>query len=364
MDRHDAPPWSKRLFGWLERLLQLRYLRELSDEERRQLREHAAFIHRTLVDRRPPRLAIAGACGVSISTLLETIAGELPIESPDVKEYLGRGRWYDYDVRGDTLEILDLRVREDGTPSLQALERREPDTILFCWDPDEPEGDIERLEEIARVARNYAGQTPSLMALVEPHASPGPEAERQLRERLRDSSLPHLPLFVARRDDVRDLVAELVESTPMEARFQFAQIVGASEPKRRIARLIVQSSAGLAAAFATLPLPLADIVPITTTQLFMIAAIGHLGGRQFGLRTVGEFLVAAGVNVGAGYALREVARALVQFLPFAGSTISSGIATGATLALGNAAIAYFVDDEEPAPDLDVADVDANSLETA
>ncbi len=364
MSREPSKHWSSHLITLLDQVLQFRYLRQLSEDEREELREHADFVHRTIADQRAPRVAVMGSDDVPIAELLETVTRGRPLETPEVKEYLGRGRWYDYKVRDDALKVLDLRAHDDGTPALQALERDEPDTVLLGWSPSDGDEALERLEHVIRTSHNKTGHAPSLVALIEEDSEQSSdrrrETKRQLRDYLRDASLPHVPLFVARRDNPRDLTAELVESTPMEARFQFAQIVGSPEPKRRLARMVIQSSAGLAAAFATLPLPVADIVPITTIQVVMIAAIGHLSGRGFHLRSVGEFLVAAGVNVGAGYALREIARALVQLVPFAGSAISSGIATGATIALGNAAVSYFIDGETPDPDLERDNLDATS----
>jgi uncharacterized protein (DUF697 family) len=170
------------------------------------------------------------------------------------------------------------------------------------------------------------------------------DAERIVRERLGDSSIPNRSTSIVRFNQPWELVDEIVEAVPMEARLKMARLVGSSETKKRMAKDIIRSSAGLAAAIATLPLPVADIIPITSIQLSMVASVAYLSGKPFALRTVGEFLGAAGVNVGAGFALREAARILVQFIPFAGAAISSGIATAATFGIGNAAVSYFIED--------------------
>jgi len=63
-------------------------------------------------------------------------------------------------------------------------------------------------------------------------------------------------------------------------------------------------------------------------------------------QTALEFLFALGINVGAGFALREAARALAKFVvPGGGLVISAGIAFAATWGIGEAAIAYFIDNK-------------------
>jgi len=50
-----------------------------------------------------------------------------------------------------------------------------------------------------------------------------------------------------------------------------------------------------------------------------------------------------GANVGIGFALREAARAVVKLMPVAGNLVSAAVAFAGTLAIGEAAIAYFID---------------------
>jgi uncharacterized protein (DUF697 family) len=73
-------------------------------------------------------------------------------------------------------------------------------------------------------------------------------------------------------------------------------------------------------------------------------AIGYIGGRELSPKAAAEFLVALGVNVGAGYVFREVARGLVKWaFPGGGSAVSAAVAYAATLGLGAAATAYFIE---------------------
>ena len=346
---------SQNIVELIEKVLALRYLRGLSDEKREQLRHDLDFIRRTLVEQRPPRIAVVGSAEVELSALLTAIAGRNVDGDLDVKEYLGRQRWYDYEIRDSVLELLDLRAEEGEEPGLKALERQPPDVVLFAWSyrddslPETSDPSIDVLERVVGEVQSIEGEAPPLVAVIDnahlPEDVTPAHAERVLRSALRDSSVPNAQFRVVQRQNIRDFVAEIVELTPMEARLRLARIVQTPGSKRRLARLIIRSSAGIAATVATLPLPIADILPITSVQILMIATIGHLSGRHFRLKTDGEFAAAIGLNVGAGYALREIARAIVQFIPVAGSVISSGIAAGATYALGNAAVEYFLESE-------------------
>ena len=75
----------------------------------------------------------------------------------------------------------------------------------------------------------------------------------------------------------------------------------------------------------------------------LIAGIAWIGGRPLDKKAATEFLTALGMNVGAAFAFREGARALVKFVfPGAGSVISSAVAFSGTMAVGTAAKYYFL----------------------
>ena len=75
-----------------------------------------------------------------------------------------------------------------------------------------------------------------------------------------------------------------------------------------------------------------------------IMVIGYISGRELSFQAAGEFLAAFGINVGSGFVLREVARSLGKHLPRYGSAVSAGVAFAGTQALGQATIAYFIDE--------------------
>jgi uncharacterized protein (DUF697 family) len=152
-----------------------------------------------------------------------------------------------------------------------------------------------------------------------------------------------------RRADERwridDLVAFIYEELPREARLELVRLAQAKALQRSMAQTLTSTVASTCALVAFTPLPIGDIAPITALQVMLVSGIGYIGGRTLDTKTAAEFLSAAGVNVGAGYALRETARALVKLLPVAGSFVSAAIAFAGTMGIGAAASTYFIDGE-------------------
>ena len=89
---------------------------------------------------------------------------------------------------------------------------------------------------------------------------------------------------------------------------------------------------------------MADIAPITGLQVMLVMGIGYIAGRTLTMKSAAEMLTALGVNVGAAFALREAARALIKFVfPGAGNVVSASVAFAGTVGIGRAAVAYFIE---------------------
>jgi uncharacterized protein (DUF697 family) len=144
--------------------------------------------------------------------------------------------------------------------------------------------------------------------------------------------------------NVDALVEYLLEVLPQSAQVQLARLSRERGAQKRVARKLTASASAVAAGIAAVPIPIADILPITATQIGLITGIAYVSGRELSTKSAREFLVALGANLGASVALRETARALIKFVfPGGGSAISAGIAFAGTWAIGEAASAYFVD---------------------
>ncbi|HSU83275.1 MAG TPA: DUF697 domain-containing protein, partial [Thermoanaerobaculia bacterium] len=144
--------------------------------------------------------------------------------------------------------------------------------------------------------------------------------------------------------NVEELVDYLVDVLPRSAQVQIARLSQLQAVQRKLARKMTAAAAAVAGGIAAVPIPVADILPLTALQIGLITGIAYVSGREMSKAAAREFLAALGANVGAAFALREGARALAKFVfPGAGSAVSAGVAFAGTWGLGEAAIAYFIE---------------------
>jgi uncharacterized protein len=356
-----------------------------------------------LVEQRAPRLVLVGRRGAGKSSLVNAIFDE-PVANVG---HTGRGtlepRWYEYRSQRGALDVLDTRgigeARHVGEQSsrdqalraiVNAAATTAPDALLFLVKAKEIESrsdeDIADLTTIAgELGRAHGVKlpiigilnqcdelSPPMIRLDKPDGSERylqkveavRSVERKLSERIgqNPSLAPQLVTCVGivsyaewgaqgvLIEDLRWRIAELVrfmfQELPTQAHVELARLSRVRKLQRDVATRIVQATAAVAAALAAVPLPVADIAPITTAQAAMLTAIGHIAGRELSAKAAGELLVALGVNVGAGFVFREIARALIKWaFPGGGSAVSAAVAYAATLGLGAAAIAYFIDEK-------------------
>ena len=135
----------------------------------------------------------------------------------------------------------------------------------------------------------------------------------------------------------------LFKHLPDAGRGTLVRIARVRGLQEELANNLTRATAAICAGVAALPIPVADVIPITTLQVTLIAGIAWLSGRPLDRKAAAEFLGAMGANVGLGFAFREGARALIKFVfPGAGSMVSGAVAFAGTLAIGAAARNYFL----------------------
>ena len=119
----------------------------------------------------------------------------------------------------------------------------------------------------------------------------------------------------------------------------------------------IHSAAALAATEAFVPIPVADAIPITATQIAMIVALGKVFNQKISKSAASGIIVAA--------ASAFVGRNLVKLIPVAGWVASSVVAAGITEAIGwTVALGFAQASEQTDNDLECAEEDAQDDETS
>jgi predicted GTPase len=391
----------KALARAIERIEDL--LERLPLDVAKDLRARIATLRTVLLEKRPPALALVGRRGAGKSSVVNALFGAKLAELGHVTAQTGRGRWYDYDKDGGAMSILDTRGLQEGSAPAEAdqarsalesialeLRTKAPDVVVFvvkASDVDSAiDADLDALEQVYDEVRRAHRTEPPLVAVVthcdllepkttrlhEPGVDPDSEdaqekmrhvaaAERAAsakldsRPRLRDRHVATLGVsaYMSWRSDgslraderwrTTDLAVTLFRHLPDAGRAELARATQVLAVQEELATTLTKATAAVCAGIAAAPIPVADVVPLTTLQAGLVAGIAWIGGRSVDKRGTSEFLTGLGANVGAAFALRETFRALMKVIaPGGGPVISATIAFSGTMAIGAAARAYFI----------------------
>jgi len=366
-------------------------------ERKEALKREIKMFKELLLDKRSPRLMIIGRRGAGKSSLVNAIFGERVADTGAVLSKTGKSRYYSYQNSRGKIDILDTRGLGDRTKPetanfqnalddiKQSIETDYPDAILFLCKARDVDSNIDvdiknvlQIHDFILSKHKYNAPVIGIVTCVdelEPKRIEPPYDDKRKRANIdvavkavEDafnivglSLVQVIPTSAYADYDENDknkivyhnywnidtLITYLVEVLPTSTHLELARLAKIRSLQINIARTLVGTTSAIAAGIAAVPIPVADIIPITAAQVGMIIGIGYLSGRELSKKSAIEFMAAFGVNVGAAVVLREAARLLIEvvFPPaiLVASTVSAVIAIAGTAALGEAAIAYFIE---------------------
>jgi predicted GTPase/uncharacterized protein (DUF697 family) len=369
----------------------------ISQSKKNKMLDQLLKLKTMTVDAREPRIALVGRRGSGKSSLINAMFGQERQYVSSVKSGTGKGKWLWYPSDAEPkIRLLDSRGLgeseapteefEEDTPLdelIKAVTEEQPDVFLFLIKAKEAdsriEEDLQELNKLRKIVKeNHHYDVPVICVVTQvdeldpPHYKQVPfdanpkkkknidEAIALMSKRFKDSEIPLLNIIPTCsyidfdesgniEYDMRwniDLLSDyLIEALPSEAKLKTAKAMQSQFVKKKFARTIVGTFTAIAGLIGAEPIPFADFPILTGIQGLMIVVIGFIADKEINTKTASEFIAALGINVGIGLLVREGVRAAVRFIPGAGLVVSGAVAGAVAYGIGQAAIAYFLENK-------------------
>ncbi|PAW30669.1 hypothetical protein BKC07_03650 [Peribacillus simplex] len=369
----------------------------ISQSKKNKMLDQLLKLKTMTVDAREPRIALVGRRGAGKSSLINAMFGQERQYVSSVKSGTGKGKWLWYPSDAEPkIRLLDSRGLgeseapteefEEDTPLdelIKAVTEEQPDVFLFLIKAKEAdsriEEDLQELNKLRKIVKeNHHYDVPVICVVTQvdeldpPHYKQVPfdanpkkkknidEAIALMSKRFKESEIPLLNIIPTCsyidfdesgniEYDMRwniDLLSDyLIEALPSEAKLKTAKAMQSQFVKKKFARTIVGTFTAIAGLIGAEPIPFADFPILAGIQGLMIVVIGFIADKEINTKTASEFIAALGINVGIGLLVREGVRAAVRFIPGAGLVVSGAVAGAVTYGIGQAAIAYFLENK-------------------
>lgn len=351
-------------------------------------------------EKRPPRFMVIARRGAGKSSLINAIFEYYIRQTGAVQAVTGAAHWEIYRKGDKEMAVLDTRgIREGGKPIeydlsltpvesiLKAVRESLPDAVLFLCKAKEVDAgindDLEDVERILRAIEQFSGVKLPVLAIVSQCDELDPSDIRNLptddeeknaninkavevlkrnilcRGYFQDNLLDVIPISayarynsdgsINRQRDYRwniNLLIELLlEVLPKQAKLDFARLAQVRKVQKEVARNVINGCAALCGAIGGItPVPAVDIPIIIGIQTTMIIIIAYISGREISYKAARELLAGLGIGQVGRIALREAVGFILDFIPLFGDVAAGLLDASATKAIGEAAIAYFLDD--------------------
>lgn len=197
-----------------------------------------------------------------------------------------------------------------------------------------------QIKEIVPVSSLIDWQTPD-----------GIEVDSSNIDSIPESDIENLQIAFDGRYNIEELL-DILEKAILDCEAQMGLRMAARLNKvvLGLAEHLNKVFSGIAATVATTPIPVSDIYILLILQSILVYLIAALSGRDVTLDSAKEFVLGLGGIGAAGYAFRLLAQQSAKLLNTvffgAGSTVSSAIAAAGTWAIGQAAIAYYINKKD------------------
>ncbi|WP_349730140.1 GTPase family protein [Peribacillus frigoritolerans] len=370
----------------------------ISQSKKNKMLDQLLKLKTMTVDAREPRIALVGRRGSGKSSLINAMFGQERQYVSSVKSGTGKGKWLWYPSDAEPkIRLLDSRGLgeseapteefEEETPMdelIKAVTEEQPDVFLFLIKAKETdsriEEDLQELKKLRKIVKeNHHYDVPVICVVTQvdeldpPHYKQVPfdanpkkkqnidEAIALMSKRFKESDIPLLNTIPTcsyidfdeggnieydMRWNIELLSDYLIEALPSEAKLKTAKAMQSQFVKKKFARTIVGTFTAIAGIIGAEPIPFADFPILTGIQSLMIVVIGFIADKEINTKTASEFIAALGINVGIGLLVREGVRAAVRFIPGAGLAVSGAVAGAVTYGIGQAAIAYFLENKD------------------